>query len=120
MKKIYRASNYESAKLALDYFGTKWWEKYSYAYKSWVNNFEELTTFFDYTHEIRKIIYTTNPIENLNRSIRKCTKNKGSFPTIKSLEKSIFLAIREASKKWNIKIQNWGTVLNQLHILFDF
>lgn len=65
-------------------------------------------------------VYPTNPIENLNRSIRKCTKNKGSFPTIKSLEKSIFLAIREASKKWNIKIQNWGTVLNQLHILFDF
>ena len=79
MKKIYRASNYESAKLALDNFGTKWGEKYSYAYKSWVNNFEELTTFFDYTPEIRKIIYTTNPIENLNRSIRKCTKNKGSF-----------------------------------------
>ena len=104
----------------MDYFGTKWGEKYSYAYKYWVNNFEELTTFFDYPPEIRKIIYTTNPIENLNRSIGKCTKNKGSFPTIKSLEKSIFLAIREASKKWNIKIQNWGTVLNQLHILFDF
>ena len=63
MKKIYRASNYESAKLALDYFGTKWGEKYSYAYKSWVNNFEELTTFFDYPPEIRKIITQQNQLK---------------------------------------------------------
>jgi len=70
-----------------------------------------LTAFFDFNAEIRKIIYTTNLIENLNGKIRKYTKNKLSFPTDEALKKSVYLAIAEIEKKWNQPIWNWGMVL---------
>ena len=75
--------------------------------KSWQNNSEELTVFFDFPIEIRKIIYTTNLIENLNGKIRKYTKNKLSFPTNEAVIKSVYLAVREASKKWNKPIYDY-------------
>jgi len=81
MKGIYNAPTKKSAFAALNDFATKWSGKYSYAVRSWKNNWENLTAFFDFPVEIRKIIYTTNLIENLNGKIRKYTKNKLSFPT---------------------------------------
>lgn len=99
MKAIYQAPNLQTAENALDEFDEKWSSKYGYAVKSWRNNFEELVTFFRFPSEIRRLIYTTNAIENLNRQIRKNTKTKTSFPTNKSLEKVVFLAIKEATKK---------------------
>ena len=78
-----------------------------------------ITYIFDFPIEIRKIIYTTNLIENLNGKIRKYTKNKMSFPTDDAVLKSVFLALREATKKWSMPIQNWGIVLNQFTLIFE-
>lgn len=119
MKLIYTAPNKQAAKLALDEFSANWESKYSYAIKSWRDNWDELTVFFDFPIEIRKIIYTTNLIENLNGKIRKYTNSKLSFPTDDALLKSVFLALREATKKWSMPIQNWGLILNQFCIMFE-
>ena len=118
MKNIYNAPNKESAAAALEDFATKWDSKYSYAVQSWRNNWEELTVFFEYPIEIRKVIYTTNLIENLNGKIRKYTKNKLSFPTDDSVMKSVYLAVREATKKWSMPIRDWGIILNQFLIIY--
>jgi transposase-like protein len=119
MKEIYNAPTKEAAKAALIVFSDKWSHKYSYAIKSWENNWDNLTAFFEFPLEIRKIIYTTNLIENLNGKIRKYTKNKLSFPTDEAVLKSTYLAVREATKKWNMPIRNWGIILNQFLIIFD-
>jgi transposase-like protein len=119
MKSVYTAPNKQAAEAALKDFADKWETKYSYAIKSWRDNWEELTVFFDFPIEIRKIIYTTNLIENLNGKIRKYTKNKMSYPTDDAVLKSVFLAIREATKKWTMPIQNWGLILNQFNVIFD-
>lgn len=119
MKEIYTAPNKEAALAALNDFALKWESKYSYAIKSWKDNWDELTVFFDYPVEIRKIIYTTNLIENLNGKIRKYTKNKLSFPTDDAVMKSVFLSVREVSKKWTQPIRNWGVILNSFLIIFE-
>lgn len=119
MKDIYGAPNRDAAALALDTLEQKWGSKYGYAIKSWRTNWDELTVFFDFPLEIRKIIYTTNLIENLNGKIRKYTKNKMSFPTDEAVLKSTFLAIQEATKKWTMPIRDWGTILNQFMIIFE-
>jgi transposase-like protein len=119
MKEIYNAPTKEAAKIALNDFSNKWHSKYSYAVKSWENNWDNLTVFFDFPVEIRKIIYTTNLIENLNGKIRKYTKNKLSFPTDEAVLKSTYLAIREATKKWSQPIWKWGIILNQFLLIFE-
>jgi len=119
MREIYNAPTKEAAKVALKEFSLKWSSKYSYAIKSWENNWENLTAFFEFPVEIRKIIYTTNLIENLNGKIRKYTKNKLSYPTDEAVMKSTYLAVREATKKWNMPIRNWGLILNQFLIIFE-
>lgn len=118
MKYIYTAPNKQAAEQALNDFAKKWEIKYGYAIKSWRENWDELTVFFEFPLEIRKIIYTTNLIENLNGKIRKYTKNKMSFPTDDAVLKSVFLALREATKKWTMPIHNWGLILNQFMIIF--
>ncbi len=118
MKEIYTAINKQAAQLALDALDKKWSSKYAYAIKSWRTNWDELTAFFDFPAEIRRIIYTTNLIENLNGKIRKYTKNKLSFPTDEAVMKSAFLAINEATKKWSMAIRDWGIILNQFIIIF--
>jgi transposase-like protein len=119
MKLIYNAPTKQAAKASLEDFAVKWNDKYPYAVKSWTENWEELTVFFDFPIEIRKIIYTTNLIENLNGKIRKYTKNKLSFPTDDAVLKSVYLALREATKKWSMPIQNWGLILNQFLTIFE-
>lgn len=119
MKHIYNAPNQNAAKAALEDFAGKWEGKYSYAIKSWRDNWEELTVFFEFPLEIRKIIYTTNLIENLNGKIRKYTKNKLSFPTDDAVMKSVYLATREATKKWSMPIRNWGIILNQFLTIYE-
>ena len=118
MKQIYDAPNREAAKAALNDFAAKWEDKYGYAVKSWRDNWEELTVFFDFPIEIRRIIYTTNLIENLNGKIRKYTRNKLSFPTDEAVMKSVYLAVREATRKWTMPVRNWGLILNQFLIIF--
>lgn len=118
-KAIYTAPNRQAAEAALKDFDKKWGDKYKYAVQSWQNNWEDLTVFFEFPVEIRTIIYTTNLIENLNGKIRKYTKNKLSFPTDEAVMKSVFLALRESTKKWNKPIRNWGVILNQFLIIFE-
>ena len=119
MKLIYTAPTKAAAEQELKNFSDKWKDKYSYAVKSWERNWDELTVFFSFPLEIRKIIYTTNLIENLNGKIRKYTKNKLSFPTDEAVKKSVFLALMETTKKWTQPIPNWGIVLNQLIVIFE-
>lgn len=119
MKEIYTAPTKDAAKLALDDFEKKWEDKYSYAIKSWRENWDELTSFFEFPLEIRKIIYTTNLIENLNGKIRKYTKNKLSYPTDEAVLKSTYLAVNEITKKWSQPIRNWGIIINQFLIIFE-
>lgn len=119
MKDIYGAPTRQAALAALETFEQTWNSKYAYAIKSWRDNWEELTVFFDFPLEIRQIIYTTNLIENLNGKIRKYTKNKLSFPNDDAVLKSVYLALREASKKWTMPIRNWGMVLGQFLAIFE-
>ena len=118
MKKIYGAPTKQSAEAAFKDFAMTWEDKYPYSVQSWRTNWDELTTFFSFPLEIRKIMYTTNLIENLNGKIRKYTKNKLYFPTDESVMKSVYLAIREATRKWSMPIHNWGVVTNQFIIIF--
>jgi putative transposase len=119
MKNVYAAPTREAALASLHDLEQKWNSKYAYAIKSWRENWNELTVFFDFPLEIRQIIYTTNLIENLNGKIRKYTKNKLSFPNDEAVLKSVYLALREASKKWTMPIRNWGMILNQFLTIFE-
>ncbi|EDP95098.1 IS256 family transposase [Kordia algicida OT-1] len=118
MRNIYMSPNIQAAEAALDDFANKWSGKYHYAVRSWQSNWEALTVFFDFPVEIRRIIYTTNLMESLNRRIRKYTKNKSSFPTDSATMKMIYLAIGEATKSWEKPIKQWGIIINQFLILF--
>jgi transposase-like protein len=112
LKAIYGAVNREAALNALTDFEEKWGSKYAYAVKSWKENWDNLTSYFDYPLEIRKIIYTTNVIESLNNCIRKYTKSKSVFPDDQSVLKSIYLSIMNVQKKWNHTVRNWGLILS--------
>lgn len=119
MKLIYTAPTKEMAVIELSQFEEKWNSKYPYAVKSWKTNWDDLTVFFDFPLEIRRIIYTTNLIENLNGKIRKYTKNKMSFPTDEAVKKSVYLALMEASKKWIMPVKHWPILLNQFMVIFE-
>jgi putative transposase len=118
MRLIYTAPNEVQALQELENFEKKWGKKYAYAVKSWKNNWKNLATFFKYPAEIRKIIYTTNPIENFNRQIKKITKTKSSFPTEDSLLKLLYLVTMDATKKWEKPRYNWNIIINQMIIFF--
>lgn len=118
LKLVYGAINRELAYQALDDFAQKWGHKYAYAIKSWRDNWDELTAYFDYPLEIRKIMYTTNAIESLNSSIRKYTKTKTVFPDDQAALKAVYLAVANVEKKWTFPVRDWGSVINQLIIKF--
>ena len=118
LKTIYTATNAEMAKENLKAFRIKWNEKYPTIADSWERNWEGLIPFLSYPDYIRKAIYTTNAIESLNRSLRKVTKNRGSFPNDESALKLLYLALRNISKKWTMPIRLWKQALNQFVILF--
>lgn len=118
MKQIYTASSYQTAELAFESFSQKWGKKYSYVIKSWLANWVELTAFFDYPVELRKIIYTTNIIEGLNRGIRKYSKPKTLFPTDMAALKVVYIAIQSVEKSWTKPMENWGLIINQFLIKF--
>ena len=118
MKLIYTSPTEEAGLLELGAFEDKWGSKYPAALKSWRSNWCELSTFFKYPPEIRKLIYTTNCIENFNRSLRKVTKSKSAYPSDTALLKSLYLAIRDITAKWG-KIQGWNGIFGQLMIIFE-
>ena len=118
LKEIYQASTENLALENLDQFEEKWGKKYPSSVASWRNNWSQLSTFFKYPVEIRKIIYTTNSIENFNRQLRKVTKAKTIFPTDDSLFKVLYLAMCDITEKWTGAGWNWGQTLDQLCIYF--
>ena len=119
LKDVYNATNIEAAQDAFELFKEKWNKKYPHAILSWERNWAELTTFFKYPMEIRKMIYTTNTIESLNSTIRKYTRSKTVFPDDNAALKAVYLAINIIEKKWNHQIRNWGIILNQFLITFE-
>lgn len=119
LKAIYAEINRQEAEIALKAFEQKWGAKYGYAIKSWMTNWDLLTQYFDFPLEIRKIIYTTNPIESLNSTIRKYTKNKPLFPDDQAAAKVVFFAIQNIQRKWTQPIRNWGLILNQFLTIFE-
>jgi len=118
LKPVYTAANKELAWVALEQLEATWGKKYPHAIKSWKANWQELAHFFDFPLEIRTLIYTTNIIENLNGKIRKYTKTKMSFPDDASVLKSVFLALREITRKWTMPLRNWSLVVNQFINIF--
>ena len=118
LKRVYGAVSKEAAETELDNLEAKWGELYPIVIKSWRDNWERLTEFFQYTKEIRRLIYTTNTVEGYHRQIRKVTKNKGVFPSDTALEKLVYLAYRNISEKWTMPLVNWALISQQLAIKF--
>lgn len=119
LKEVYQASTEELALENLDQLEEKWGKKYPSSIASWRNNWPQLSTYFKYPEEIRKIIYTTNAIENFNRQLRKVTKAKTILPTDDALFKILYLAMCDITEKWTGAGWNWGQTLDQLCIYFS-
>ena len=118
LKTVYQAFSKEEAESALDKLESKWGKKYPIVFDSWYNNWENLSSYFKYPKDIRRIIYTTNIIESVHRQFRTLTKTKGAFPNDKSLLKLLYAGIRNAEKKWTMPIRNWSLTISQLNIHF--
>ena len=119
LKTIYRAESADAAVQRLDEFEEKWDDKYPPIAQSWRRNWEQVIPFFAYPAAVRKIIYTTNAIESLNMSLRKIIKNRGHFPSDDAATKLLYLALRNAAKKWTMPSRTWKQALNQFAILFQ-
>ena len=119
LKKVYQAISEEEAMDNLILFKDKWGKTYFSCVKSWEENWDILSTFFAYPPEVRKIIYTTNIIEGLNRQFRQITKNKPSFSNDDSLRKMLYLASQKIVERWTQRCRNWDVVLSQLSIIFE-
>lgn len=118
LKLVYQAVSKDAAGKALDDLEGKWGEEYPIVIKSWRDNWDRLTAYFQYSKHIRRIIYTTNTVEGYHRQLRKVTKNKGVFTSDTALEKLVYLAFTRIRKKWTQPVQNWGQTAQQLAILF--
>lgn len=119
LKRIYQSITEEDALMSLEQFEQRWDSKYPNISRSWRNNWQNVSTLFNYPEDIRKAIYTTNAIESLNSVIRKAIKKRKLFPHDDSAKKVIYLAIEQASKKWTMPIRNWKTALNRFMIEFE-
>jgi transposase-like protein len=118
LKSIYNAPTEQAGYEKLEEFRKKWDSTYKYVGDSWERNWAELSAFWKYPPEIRRLIYTTNPIEAFNRAMRKVTKTRGVFPSADALLKSLFLGTQRLERKW-AKVHNWGEIYSQLLIIFD-
>lgn len=119
LKLIYQAATREMAEARLADLEQTWGEQYPIPVRSWQTNWPDLSTFFDYPAQIRRLIYTTNTIEGYNRQLRKVLKNKASFPNGEAARKILYLANQNITRKWTSPIYNWPTILNQLAIRFE-
>jgi transposase-like protein len=119
LKRVYQSATEDQALLALDQVDQIWAKKYPQISRSWRQNWDNLNTLFNYPPEIRKAIYTTNAIESLNSVIRKAIKKRKLFPHDDAAKKVVYLATREASKKWTMPIRNWRSALNHFMIVFE-
>ena len=119
LKTVYRATTREEAEANLRRLEETWGERYAIAVRCWQNNWEDLATLFDYSPEIRRLIYTTNAIETYHRQLRKVVKTKGAFPSPQATRKLLFLVNQNATRRWTKPIMNWAGILNQLAIRFQ-
>jgi len=119
LKKIYTAATVLEAEQELEYFAQAWDGKYPTIAKMWRAKWTDIITIFDFPPPIRKAIYTTNAIESVNSVIRKFTRNRKIYPNEESAIKLVFMAIREASKKWTMPIHHWKEALNHFAIMFE-
>ena len=118
LRSIYEAATEKEGAAALEEFSEKWDKRYPHISASWRNNWDEIITFFKYPPEIRTLVYTTNPIESLNRKIKKVAKNKSAFPNDQALIKQVYLAVEEAARKWTFRHRDWAMIYSQLMIYF--
>ena len=119
LKRVYRATSKDAAEQALGELEARWGELYPIVIKSWRTKWDNLSAYFKYPPDIRRVIYTTNSIEAVHRQFRKLTKTKGGFPNEDSLLKLLYLGVQNASKKWTMPIQSWNITLSQLAIFFE-
>ena len=119
LKEVYKTTTEEFALAQLDNLKEKWGSNYGMVIDSWYNNWNNLDTFFKFSPQIRKLIYTTNVLEGFNRQVRKFTKVRTIFPTDESLNKCVYLATMEIMEKWTQPIHNWGTTLAELSLYFE-
>ncbi|WP_261875316.1 IS256 family transposase [Vibrio rarus] len=119
LKRVYRSATEDEALLELERFGETWDAQYPQITKSWRNHWQNLNTLFNYPQDIRKAIYTTNAIESLNSVIRKALKKRKIFPNDEAATKMVYLAIKDASKKWTMPIQNWRQAMSRFIIEFE-
>ena len=119
LKLIYQAISKEAAEIELDNLEKKQDKKYPIVIQSWKNKWENLSSYFKYPEDIKRIIYTTNIIESVHRQFRTLTKTKGAFPNDDSLLKLLFMGIKNAQEKWTMPIRNWSLTLSQLAIHFE-
>ena len=118
LKEVYKAATEELALAQLDKLKETWGNSYGMVIDSWYNNWNNLSTFFDFSPRIRKMIYTTNSLEGFNRQVRKYTKSRTIFPTDESLNKCVYLATMEIMEKWTQPVPNWGATLAELTLFF--
>lgn len=118
-KAVYKAPNEEMARKELEDLKEKWGKKYPYAISNWESNWDVVSPFFQFSDDIRRIMYTTNIIEGVNRQFRKVTKTKSVFPNDSSLEKMLYLASVNVMKKWTMRYRSWDLVLSQLNLLYE-
>ena len=118
LRRIYEAATEKEGAAPPEEFSGKWDKLYPHIFASWRNNWDEIVTFFKYPPEIRTMVYTTNPIESLNRKIKKVAKNKSIFPNDQALIKQVYLAVEEAAKKWTFRRRDWAIIYSQLIIYF--
>lgn len=119
LKLVYQATSKDIAEDSLLKLDEKWGKKYPIVLNSWNNKWENLSHYFKYPYQIRKIMYTTNIIESVHRQFRKLTKTKGAFPNQNSLLKLLYMGIQNAKEKWTQPVHNWSLTISQLAIFFE-
>ena len=119
LKTIYQSATVDEVEQCLSEFEAKWNDAYPPIAQSWRRHWDWIIPFFDYPPEIRRIIYTTNAIESVNMSLRKITKNRGSFPNDEAVMKLFYLALMNISKKWTMPLRDWKAALNRFTIQFE-
>ena len=119
LKTIYQAPTEEKALDALERVTEKWSEKYPNSMKSWKQNWDAISPIFKFSTEVRKVIYTTNAIESLNATYRKLNRQRSVFPSDSALLKALYLSTFEATRKWTMRLRNWGQVYGELSIMYE-
>ena len=119
LKKIYKSATLEEAEQHLTSLGQTWNERYPTIHRSWDKHWEQLTAFFAYPPEIRKVIYTTNAIESLNSSMRKILKTRRAFPNDEAATKKMYIALQNIAKRWTRPVKDWKKALNQFAIMYE-